>query len=319
MRKLAAAALMMCAATPAAAQQAVPWNPAAPENRQLLAAFNYSTVEGVLQAIGARSERRGDASRPALAVVFPNNRRAGILFGSCERQGQACKAISVQSVWAAPANMPADRLAANIQAGLYVTMVYAIIDVAANENVRVCWNSNAQDLQGEGLEHNFNLVRPHFGATLHVLHATDRPLQLRQHRENFIEWVIHAQQGTDHRQQIAQIDTAEQRAAQAAFALRGDHSGDDTLLVERYVERGRHVEVQVLADHHGNVVHLLERDCSAQRRHQKVIEEARPPTSPRRSAGCCTSRPSRCPARSATPTPGRWSSSCPATTSSSSR
>lgn len=116
MRKLAAAALMICAATPAAGQQAVPWNPAAPENRQLLATFNYSTVESVLQAIGARSERRGDANRPALAVVFPNNRRAGILFGSCERQGQACKAISVQSVWAAPANMPADRLAANIQA-----------------------------------------------------------------------------------------------------------------------------------------------------------------------------------------------------------
>lgn len=46
--------------------------------------------------------------------------------------------------------------------------IKAIIDVAAHENVRVCWNSNAEDLHGEGLEHNFNLVRPHFGATLHV-------------------------------------------------------------------------------------------------------------------------------------------------------
>lgn len=67
-----------------------------------------------------------------------------------------------------------------------------------------------------------------------------------------------------------ELDDAFKRASNEALASFGDGS----MFVERYVIDPRHVEVQILADHHGNVVHLHERDCSVQRRHQKVIELA---------------------------------------------
>ncbi|HTE53881.1 MAG TPA: biotin carboxylase N-terminal domain-containing protein [Kofleriaceae bacterium] len=67
----------------------------------------------------------------------------------------------------------------------------------------------------------------------------------------------------------AAVESARREAA-SAF-------GDDALLIERYLERSRHVEIQILGDQHGHLVHLFERECSVQRRHQKIIEESPSP------------------------------------------
>ena len=75
------------------------------------------------------------------------------------------------------------------------------------------------------------------------------------------------------------VERTEDLPAALASARREAASsfGDDTLFLERFVLRPRHIEVQILADEHGNVIHLGERECSLQRRHQKVIEEAPSP------------------------------------------
>ncbi len=105
--------------------------------------------------------------------------------------------------------------------------------------------------------------------------------------------------------EYAEALAAARREAQSSF-------GDDTMLIEKYVESGRHVEVQVLGDAEGRVLHFFERDCSTQRRHQKVLEEARLPPSTTPSAPRSRARRSPWPPRSATAEPGR-SSSCSTT------
>ncbi len=74
----------------------------------------------------------------------------------------------------------------------------------------------------------------------------------------------------EHEADIASALAGARREAESAF-------GDGTLMLERLIQHGRHIEIQVFADSHGNVVHLGERDCTAQRRRQKVIEEAPSP------------------------------------------
>jgi len=73
----------------------------------------------------------------------------------------------------------------------------------------------------------------------------------------------------DKREFAAALEGAK-REAKSSF-------GDDRVLIERYLDRPRHIEIQVFGDTHGNVVHLFERDCSVQRRHQKILEEAPAP------------------------------------------
>ena len=77
--------------------------------------------------------------------------------------------------------------------------------------------------------------------------------------------------------QVVREPGALHETLERAIRLARGHFSDGRLILERYVDRARHVEVQIFGDSHGNVVHLFERECSLQRRHQKIIEEAPAP------------------------------------------
>jgi len=73
---------------------------------------------------------------------------------------------------------------------------------------------------------------------------------------------------------VAHNDISLRSGLHSAMAEADAAFGDATVYIEKFIERARHVEVQIIGDQHGNVVHLFERDCTMQRRHQKLIEEA---------------------------------------------
>jgi 3-methylcrotonyl-CoA carboxylase alpha subunit len=92
---------------------------------------------------------------------------------------------------------------------------------------------------------------------------------------------------------VDEIEAAIEGAKREALAS----FGDDRVLVEKYLTRPRHIEIQVFADTHGNTVSLFERDCSIQRRHQKVLEEAPAPgigTARRKTMGEAAVAAARC-------------------------
>src|SRR3984957_18736728 len=108
--------------------------------------------------------------------------------------------------------------------------------------------------------------------------VTDEKLALRLADEIGYPVIIKAAAGGGGRgMRVAHNDVSLRAGLKSARAEAENAFKDSTVYIEKYVEFGRHVEVQILGDHHGNIVHLFERDCTLQRRHQKLVEESPSP------------------------------------------
>lgn len=109
--------------------------------------------------------------------------------------------------------------------------------------------------------------------------------------------------------QVVSSDDELEKAFASTAQRAGSYFGDDTLFLEKFIAAPRHIEVQIAADQHGNVVHLWERECSVQRRNQKIIEEAPSPFLDESAREACARQRSGARGASGTQTSGRWNSS----------
>src|ERR1019366_7857478 len=117
-------------------------------------------------------------------------------------------------------------------------------------------------------------------AGLPVIPGTDEPVTQKDDAHGIAEKIGYplmvkaAFGGGGRGMRVSQSAETLQASLEEARAEAGASFGNDAVFLERYIRRARHIEIQILADRHGNVLHLYERDCSVQRRNQKVVEVA---------------------------------------------